>query len=78
MTLTFTFVVAFSIMATAGVVVVAEVRDPEVDTSTIVQALLTLISGILGALLGLLAGRASGGTDLHRRPDDPLDDAPAD
>jgi ABC-type dipeptide/oligopeptide/nickel transport system permease subunit len=49
-----------------------------VDTSTIVQALLTLISGILGALLGLLAGRASGGTDLHRRPDDPLDDAPAD
>jgi len=78
MTLTFTFVVAFSIMATAGVVVVAEVRDPEVDTSTIVQALLTLISGILGALLGLRAGRASGGTDLHRRPDDPLDDAPAD
>ena len=30
---------------------------------------MTLVSGILGALLGLIAGRSSGSaSDLHRRP----------
>jgi len=71
MTLMFTVVVVCVLLGSTAIVLLVEVRDPDTDTSAIVQGLLTLISGILGALLGLLAGRSSGGEDLHRRPNDP-------
>ena len=72
--LALTFVVAFSILAIGATVAIVEIRDPEADTSSVVQALLSLISGIMGALLGLIAGRSTATTELERRPSD--DDEP--
>jgi hypothetical protein len=73
MVLTFTVVVALSIMAMGGLVAVVEIRDPEADTDAVVQVLFSLISATLGALLGLVAGKANGGStsnELHLRPED--------
>ena len=47
---------------------VVEVRDPDADTALSSHTLMTLVSGILGALLGLIAGRSGATVDLHRRP----------
>jgi hypothetical protein len=73
MVLTFTFVVAISILGLGFLIIWAEVNNPEADTGLIANTLMSLISGILGALLGLIAGKASavGGSsdDLHDRPD---------
>ena len=73
MVLTFTFVVGFSILGLGFLIIYAEIVNPAADTGLIANTLMSLISGILGALLGLIAGKSSsvGGTggDLHRRPD---------
>ena len=58
MTLTFTGLIAFVVVLGAGLVAVAELLDPTVDTTAIVDGLTGIITGILGALLGLLAGKA--------------------
>jgi cytochrome c biogenesis protein CcdA len=58
MTLTFTFLIAFVIVLGALIVAVAEILNPETDTTQIVDGLLSVITGILGALLGLLAGKS--------------------
>jgi uncharacterized membrane protein len=70
MVLCFTFLVAFSLMLTASAVVIIEIKNPETDTDAIVQSLISLISGILGALLGLIAGKSEGAASLHQRPPD--------
>jgi hypothetical protein len=72
MVLSFTFVVGAVLLLTATALVVIEVRDPGTDTSSVAQALLSLISGILGALLGLIAGRSASTTSLDRREEDHL------
>ena len=69
MVLTFTFVVGFAIVGLGVLIVVVESRNPEADTGVIANTLSTLVSGILGALLGVLAGKQVGGSDLDRRPD---------
>lgn len=69
MVLIFTFVVGFSLIMTGVVIAVIEIKNPETDTNTITQSLISLISGILGALLGLIAGRTVATTDLSQRPD---------
>jgi hypothetical protein len=78
MVLVFTFVVAFAIIGLGVLIVVVEAVNPEADTGVIANTLSTLVSGILGALLGVLAGRASmnGGKkdDLHERPDGSSDE----
>jgi hypothetical protein len=68
MVLTFTFVVAFAIIATGALVAILEIRDPTVDTEGITNSLLSIIAGILGALLGLLAGKSAVGTDMDKPP----------
>jgi uncharacterized membrane protein HdeD (DUF308 family) len=68
MVLTFTFVVGFSLIMTGTVVAIVEIRDPTTDTDTIVQSLISLISGILGALLGLIAGKTASASELSKRP----------
>ena len=68
MVLLFTFIVGFSIVATGATVAIIEIRNPETDTDSIVNAMLSIISGILGALLGLIAGKSEGAADLHARP----------
>lgn len=74
MVLTFTFVVAISITGLGFLIIFAEINNPAADTGLIANTLMSLISGILGALLGLIAGKSStvtgGGTgDLHERAD---------
>jgi hypothetical protein len=72
MVLVFTFVVAFAILATGLLISVIEVRDPTADTSSLVRTLSTIITLILGALLGMLAGKTDVINDLSYRPgDDP-------
>jgi hypothetical protein len=68
MVLVFTFVVGFAIIGLGTLIVVVEARNPEADTGILANTLATLVSGILGALLGLIAGKSSADSDLHRRP----------
>ena len=74
----FTFIVAFMIVGLGIMIIVVEVRSPEADTGLIANTLMSLVSGILGALLGLIAGKSSNagstGSDLSRRPDGTSDD----
>jgi hypothetical protein len=70
MVLAFTFIVGFSLIATGTTVAIIEIRDPTVDTETITQSLISLISGILGALLGLIAGKTTSASELSKRPGD--------
>jgi len=58
MTLCFTGLIAFVIVLGAIAVVVAEIANPANDTSQVVDGLTSIITGILGALLGLLAGKS--------------------
>jgi hypothetical protein len=74
MVITFTIVVSLSLMFTGAMVAVVEIRDPEADTSNAVDVLFTSITIILGALLGLLAGKSEGVQQLGERPDKTRDD----
>lgn len=66
MVLVFTLVVAFAICGLGVLVLLVESRHPEADTGVISNTLSTLVSGILGALLGVLAGRSG---NLKQPPD---------
>ena len=66
--LIFTFVVAFAISGLGVMIIVVEVANPEADTGLIANTLMTLVGGILGALLGLIAGKSDATADLHRKP----------
>jgi len=68
MVLVFTFVIGFFIVGVGVLIVIVEVRNPEADTGILANTLATLVSGILGALLGLIAGKSSAGSNLHHRP----------
>ena len=74
MVIAFTFIVTFFIVGLGILIVVVESRDPEADTGIIANTLASLVSGILGALLGLIAGRSSAVNDLHQRPSGEKDD----
>jgi len=70
MVLTFTVIVAFSLLALGATIALVEIRNPATDTSAAVQSLTSILSGIVGALLGLLAGRAEGLAALSVRPEE--------
>lgn len=67
MVIVFTFIVAFSIVGLGIMVIWVELKNPESDTALIANTLMSLVSGILGALLGLIAGKATT-QELHQRP----------
>jgi hypothetical protein len=71
MVLVFTFTVAFMIVGMSVLILVVETRNPEADTGIIANTLMSLVSGILGALLGLIAGKSSSGSqsELSKRQD---------
>ena len=69
MVICFTFVVSFAIVGLGVMIIFVEVRNPEADTGLIANTLMTLVGGILGALLGLIAGKSDAMGDLHRKPD---------
>lgn len=56
--LVLTGVVAFYIVSATTLVIVIELNDPTSDTSGLVNSLSAMITGVLGALLGLIAGRS--------------------
>ena len=70
MVLTFTFLVTVVLLVTTAVVSIAKLKNPDVDTDTATQSLFSLVSGILGALLGLIAGKAVAGKHFDVSPDD--------
>lgn len=70
MVLVFTGVVAFFLIGLGIMVVLVEINNPETDTSLVANTLMSLVSGILGALLGLIAGKADAMQELDRRPGD--------
>jgi len=69
MILVFTCIVGFFIVGLSVLILVVETRNPEADTGIIANTLASLVSGILGALLGVIAGKSSADSELHRRPD---------
>lgn len=74
MILSFTFVVSFMIVGLSVLILIVEVRNPAADTGIIANTLMSLVSGILGALLGLIAGKSTAGGGLNTRPDGSDDD----
>jgi hypothetical protein len=70
MVLVFTFVVAFAICGLGVLIVVVEANNPEADTGVIANTLSTLVSGILGALLGLIAGKSQSAGGFGDKPKD--------
>jgi hypothetical protein len=70
MVLVFTFVVAFAICGLGVLIVVVEANNPEADTGVIANTLSTLVSGILGALLGLIAGKSQSTGGFGEKPKD--------
>jgi hypothetical protein len=69
MVLVFTFTVAFMIVGLSVLILIVEVKNPAADTGIIANTLMSLVSGILGALLGLIAGKSQAGSDMTKRPD---------
>ena len=65
MVLCFTFIVTFSICGMGVLIIVVELKNPNADTGIIASTLMSMITGILGALLGLIAGKSDA---LHNKP----------
>ena len=66
MILSFTLVVVTVMMIMAATIIITEISsEGTANTDRAVDALMSLVSGILGALLGLIAGKSSvpGGMD---------------
>ena len=61
MVIIFTFVVAFMLMGVGTMIIVVEMRNPQADTALVASTLMNIVSGIVGALLGLLAGKSFNG-----------------
>jgi hypothetical protein len=74
MVLALTATICVMLLLTGGTIAVIEILDPTVDTSGAVSTLTDLLSMILGALLGLLAGRSERSEGLHQRPGTHADD----
>jgi uncharacterized metal-binding protein len=68
MVLVFTLVIASAIIMVGATVAWIEIKEPARDTTSAVQALFSLMSGIVGALLGLLAGKSESVSGLGSRP----------
>jgi hypothetical protein len=71
MVITFTALVAFTILFGAVAVMIIEIIDHTTDTTNITDALTSMITAILGALLGLIAGRSETMNVPLVRSDDP-------
>lgn len=67
MVLLLTATVCLFILASGGVITFVVLTRPGTDVNTVMQSLIGIISTILGALLGLLVGRAV--TPIEPMPD---------
>ena len=66
LTLFLAFVIGVAVLGLGAAIVVVEIWNPEADTGPALNVLGTLVSAILGALLGLIA---RGSEQLSRRRD---------
>lgn len=71
MVLAFTFTVALAIAALGASIVLVQIRNPGADTDSASTVLFNLISGMMGALLGLLAGKSTDTNPPHLEPPPP-------
>jgi hypothetical protein len=71
MMLMLTTVVAFTVLAGGATLSYMEFHHPEIDTTKTQEYLFTIVSTILGALLGLLTGSALSGRRKDEEPHDP-------
>jgi uncharacterized sodium:solute symporter family permease YidK len=67
--LVLTCTVSLALLLFGGALAVIALVHPETDISRAVESMISVISGIVGALLGLLAGRTEGAKVLEVRPD---------
>jgi hypothetical protein len=74
MVLAFTFVIASAIIILGTAIAVVEIVNPNADTSGAATALFNIITGMMGALLGLLAGKSEMGSLGSRPPVHPPTD----
>jgi hypothetical protein len=70
MVLAFTLVVASSIILLGITITIITIVNPKINTESAATALFNLLTGMMGALLGLLAGKAEVVSQLHTRPPD--------
>ena len=63
MVIVFTFVVAFMLMGVGTMIIVVEMRNPQADTALVASTLMNIVSGIVGALLGLMVNLKNDGKD---------------
>lgn len=70
MVLGLTMLVAVVIISTAATISFVEIREPDTDSSVAVQWLFGLTGTLVGALLGLLAGRSRWTEELSHRPEE--------
>lgn len=68
MVLMFSITVSAALICTGGLVAILELKDPANNTDDLVRALTSMTAGMLGALLGLLAGKSES-MGLGSRPD---------
>ena len=69
MILSFTGIVLIVMLMLAGFIFIVEIKsEGAADTNRSVDGLMSLVSGILGALLGLIAGKSSNGTPPSPTP----------
>ena len=69
MVLALTLLVGVVIVSTAATIAFVEIRDPETDSATAVQWLFGLTGTLVGALLGLLAGKSRLTEELSKTPE---------
>ncbi|MET0786188.1 MAG: hypothetical protein ABWY25_05740 [Paenisporosarcina sp.] len=74
MVIILTLVISALMLITGVTVAFVEIRDPEADTSTAADFLFTIVTVVLGSLMGLLAGKNEKLNQLTERPDKTKDD----
>jgi len=74
MVLMLTGTICLALLFTGAAVAVIEIVHPESDTTAVISSMTDILSMILGALLGLLAGRSERSAGLHHKPADGTDD----
>lgn len=68
MVVTFTFLLAFIVVLVGCTISYVKITNPEADISTAVSSLTSVVSAMLAALLGLVAGKSDALNTTQTRP----------
>jgi len=61
----FVSIVTLILMATAGVLFVASFVDPDGDRSMVTNQMADILTTLIGALIGFIAGKGQGRSEVH-------------